>query len=404
MNNWSINKKGYDPETHNHFAPVYTVGNGYMCCRGFMEEQREGVAGLGGIYMAGVFGRASYKPWKGEGQELVNLPNFFWVDIDIDGKPLVLSPENLRGYTETLDVKNAVFTRSYQYFLNGKPLAEFTFTRFLSRADIRIAGQQITVTPLADGLTVQLRLGTDPGVTNLNEVSSEPYPVQPGKKHWDILSRDAESLRVCVRGGEKTELAFVQRVTAEGVEVSPGEYAITARVNKPAGEPVTVQKLVSVYKSDTGSVPLPADGPLAKARAKMENAPGYSEVLSAHQKAMSAFWESADVRVEGDDETQISLRYNILQLEQSFPRHTSEVSIGARGLTGEMYEGSVFWDTEIFMLPFFTMTDPAAAKNLLMFRYHTLPEAREHAASNWFKGAMYGWQVNARGVEQTPQG
>jgi kojibiose phosphorylase len=64
----------------------------------------------------------------------------------------------------------------------------------------------------------------------------------------------------------------------------------------------------------------------------------------------------------------------------------------------------VFWDTEIFMLPFFSMTNPAAAKNLLMFRYHTLPEARRHAEANWFKGAMYGWQVNAQGVEQTPQG
>jgi kojibiose phosphorylase len=69
-----------------------------------------------------------------------------------------------------------------------------------------------------------------------------------------------------------------------------------------------------------------------------------------------------------------------------------------------MYEGSVFWDTEIFMLPFFTMTDPVAARNLLMFRYNTLQEARLHAQDNWFKGAMYGWQVNAQGVEQTPQG
>lgn len=377
MDTWNIKHAGYDPQAHGHFAPVYTVGNGFVCCRGFMEEQRGGISGLGGIYMAGVFGSASYKPWKGEGQELVNIPNLFRADIEIDGEPLKPAPDNMRDYSETLDIKNSVFTRKYTYVKNGEPLAALEFTRFLSRANIHLAGQQITVLPLKDGLKARVEMRLDPDVTNLNEISSEPYPIQPGKRHLEVLSRNGNALLVRCDGGDKTELAFAQRVTA--------------REN-------IYQKVV--YIPEPGA----HTDMLSAAEAGIRNAPQYEDVFAAHKAAMAAFWENADVAIDGDGETQVSLRYNILQLAQSCPRHTDKVSIGARGLTGEMYEGSVFWDTEIFMLPFFTMTDPGAAKRLLMFRYHTLPEAREHAKNNWFGGAMYGWQVNAKGVEQTPQG
>lgn len=363
--NWTLIRTGYDPDTHNHFAPVYTVGNGFICCRGFMEEQRDGVGGLGGIYMAGVFGRASYKPWKGEGQELVNLPNLFRADITLDGKPLEISPERLGDYTETFSLGEALLTRQYTYICEGEPLAQLEFQRFCSWADIHLAGQRVRVKPLKPGVDIRVLLSMDGNVSNLNELSSEPHPLQPGKKHWETIGQEGDSLRVRLDDPAGTELIFVQQVTETA--------------------PLTFEKLISLNEES-----IPEDS--------------FEEVLAAHRAAVAEFWATADVEIEGDGEAQTALRYNILQLEQSRPRHTNKVSIGARGLTGEMYEGSVFWDTEIFMLPFFTMTNPKAARDLLMFRYHTLPEAREHARSNWFDGAMYGWQVNAQGVEQTPQG
>ncbi len=365
MRDWTISQKGYAPQTHDHFAPVYTVGNGLICCRGFMEEQREGIAGLGGIYMAGAFGRASYTPWKGEGQELVNLPNLFRADITLNGERLKVSPGALMDFAEALNLREATFTRSYMYAPNGELLAEFSFLRFCSWADIRIVGQRVSVKPLKPGLDVKVVLSLDPDVTNLNEISAEPYPVQPGKKHWEVVSQENDTLTVRLDDPDKTELTFAQRVAERS--------------------PLVFEKLVSI----------------GEARYSFDS---FDAVLEAHKVAVAAFWDNADVVIEGDAEAQVALRYNILQLEQSRPRHVNSVSIGARGLTGEMYEGSVFWDTEIFMLPFFTMTNPEASKNLLMFRYHTLPESKAHAKANWFDGAMYGWQVNKYGVEQTPQG
>ncbi|MEG2680105.1 MAG: glycoside hydrolase family 65 protein, partial [Oscillospiraceae bacterium] len=129
----------------------------------------------------------------------------------------------------------------------------------------------------------------------------------------------------------------------------------------------------------------------------------WESALSAHGEAWREKWQTADIAISGNETDQTTIRYNMLQLMQALPP-TSRNSIGARGLTGEMYEGCIFWDTEIFMLPFFTFTNPTAARRLLEFRYRTLPEARRHARNNYFEGAMYGWQVSELGIEQTPQG
>lgn len=399
MKNWELVRQGYDPDKHNHFAPVNTIGNGRVCCRGFMEEQQEGIAGLGGIYMAGVFGRAAYQPWKGEGQELVNVPNFLRVKIEVNGRALILCPEHMPDYKEVLDIKTGVLTRTYTYCEEGKKLAAFEFSRFASQANTHLVGQRIEITPLIDGLHIGASLEIDPNITNLNDISSEPYPVQPGKKHCRVIHQDADTLCVEVDGPNPSCLGFAVKAGAEGTTLKREENVLRAEIKKSAGECVVLKKLIAV--SNPSKTPEEA---LAEIWNKISETPEFTDVFSDHQKAMEEFWARADVVIDGDEETQLSLRYNILQLAQSCPKHTGLLSIGARGLTGEMYEGSVFWDTEIFMLPFFSMTDPDAAKNLLMFRYHTLPEAKAHAAANYFAGAMYGWQVNADGVEQTPQG
>ena len=49
-------------------------------------------------------------------------------------------------------------------------------------------------------------------------------------------------------------------------------------------------------------------------------------------------------------------------------------------LTGDSYLGHVFWDTEIYLLPFYIATWPEAARTLLIYRFRTLDGARAKAA------------------------
>ena len=107
--------------------------------------------------------------------------------------------------------------------------------------------------------------------------------------------------------------------------------------------------------------------------------------------------------IEGDDESQRALRFAVYHLTSAANPEDDRVSIGARALTGDAYLGHVFWDTEIYLLPFYTAVWPEAARALLMYRFHTLPGARAKAAHFGFKGALYAWESADTGTETTPE-
>lgn len=117
-----------------------------------------------------------------------------------------------------------------------------------------------------------------------------------------------------------------------------------------------------------------------------------SELLASAQ-VWQTFWLHSDVQIDGDPQSQLCLRFNLFELNQSAGRD-EKTSIPAKGLTGNGYGGHFFWDTEIFMLPFFIYTQPDLARKLLMFRYHTLHVAQQQASEfGLSKGAMYAWRT-----------
>ena len=103
---------------------------------------------------------------------------------------------------------------------------------------------------------------------------------------------------------------------------------------------------------------------------------------------------SATLRSTGDGAAERALRFAIYHLNSAANPADERVSIGARALTGDAYLGHVFWDTEIYVLPFYIATWPEAARALLMYRYHTLPGARAKAGRMGWRGAMYAWEFD----------
>jgi len=124
--------------------------------------------------------------------------------------------------------------------------------------------------------------------------------------------------------------------------------------------------------------------------------------LKLHQQSWAREWERCDVQIEGDDEAQIAIRFNLFQLLIAAPRYDNRVNIGAKTLSGFGYRGHSFWDTEIFMLPLFIYTSPEIARNLLEYRYQRLPAARRKAQANGFQGAQFPWESADTGEEVTP--
>jgi trehalose/maltose hydrolase-like predicted phosphorylase len=167
-----------------------------------------------------------------------------------------------------------------------------------------------------------------------------------------------------------------------------------------AGQIVCFDRAVAVVRSDTlGRDP----GKEARDRLDVARHLGWRAVLARHEAAWGNRWHCSDVEVDGDAAAQQALRFAIYHLNSAANPADERVSIGARALTGDDYHGHVFWDTEIFLLPFYTLTWPEAARALLMYRFHTLDAARAKSVRMGWRGALYAWESADSGDETAPE-
>ena len=377
---------------------VFSVGNGYICSRGFFEEDFQSEYKNGGIYISGIFAAGDYDAWIGRSREMLNASNIFRLRIYINGIA-VNGVDKVSNFLQELDMKKAVYNRSYMWDNSAK----LTFSRFADRKNINQIGQQLKIKAIAESINVKIFVLLDSDVINLNEKSFEPYPVQPGKNHIVKRTIEENKLSTLIDDIDNTELTFIQKVSGKINGKTIKSQKITEEFatgelfsfDLAKGEEFDINKLVYIYSSqkwDNGKL-----GESDFITKQLE----YDEIFNTHIREWEKRWSDVDIEISTATNDQTALRYDLFELMCSCPEHTDCLSIGARGLTGEMYEGCVFWDNEIFQLPFFTYTNPKAARNLLRFRYNTLNAAREHAKNNWFEGAMYPWQVSEKGIEQT---
>ena len=157
----------------------------------------------------------------------------------------------------------------------------------------------------------------------------------------------------------------------------------------------------SPWRGATPKVWIPSRGARDKLGAAQQL--GWRGVVAEHEAAWASRWQCSDVEVDGDAAAQQALRFAVYHLNSAANPADERVSIGARALTGDDYHGHVFWDTEIFLLPFYILTWPEAARALLMYRFHTLDGARAKAARMGWRGALYAWESADTGAETTPE-
>jgi trehalose/maltose hydrolase-like predicted phosphorylase len=149
---------------------------------------------------------------------------------------------------------------------------------------------------------------------------------------------------------------------------------------------------------------LAAYGPTdAEAQAALTEAEslGFERLLAEHREAWAVRWAQSDVVIEGDRALQHAVRLSLFHLMGSVADE-GEAAVGARGLTGEGYRGHVFWDSDVFVLPFLAATHPPAARAMLEYRIRRLPAAREAALALGRAGARFPWESAADGIDVTP--
>jgi trehalose/maltose hydrolase-like predicted phosphorylase len=210
--------------------------------------------------------------------------------------------------------------------------------------------------------------------------------------------------------GDRTLLESVKPLEpAEGTTIDSGFADGTTWIRQRAGQgglaAAAAERLdgnrldrVAAYLADPVAVPDAED-----ALRGLEDAQGagFERLLAEHRRRWAARWETADIRIEGDDELQRLVRFALFHLMSS-SAEAGEAAVGARGLTGPAYRGHVFWDSDVFVLPFLAATHPPAARAMLEYRLRRLDAARAAAAALGRAGARFPWESAHDGVDVTP--
>ena len=165
--------------------------------------------------------------------------------------------------------------------------------------------------------------------------------------------------------------------------------------------PATRWSSTGSWPSTPSARPRSPGRPPSAARGSALNA-GFDALIEAHAAAWRQVWEAADVEIEGDRDAQLAVRFAAAELIAAAPTENSRTSIGAKGLTGDGYKGHVFWDTDIFQLPFFAAVRPDIARRIVEYRVLTLDAARRNAEAAGLQGAWYAWESAASGEDVTP--
>jgi kojibiose phosphorylase len=389
---WAVIETQFDPTQLHHKETVFNLGNGYLGTRGSFEEGYPGA-------MSATLINGVYDDVPVVHTELANCPDWLPLAIVVNGDRFRLDHGEILSYRRQLDLRRGVLSRDVRWRSGSGYTIDIHLERFASLADEHVLALRCQVTPLDFEGTIEV------------QASINGYPDNQGVMHWEWLNqgalaideeRSAAWLHLRTRNsgielGMATRLSVVDTTALVRVTGCQGYPSLAATFPIQSGQTVTLEKIVTVFTSREEKVPAQA------AQDKLFVTPDYKTLLSAQEAAWEEMWRSSDVVIEGDTKAQLAIRYNLFQLLASAPRHDDTVSIPAKTLSGFAYRGHVFWDTEIFVLPFLIFTQPALARHLLTYRYHTLNGARRKARESGYKGAMFAWESAGTGDEVTPR-
>jgi kojibiose phosphorylase len=362
---------------------VYQIANGYMGYRGTLDEFSS--KQLVGITLAGIYDRVG-SAWR----EPVNAPNGGFTSVSLGGEELSALGDKVVQHRQALKFANAVFERETEFASKATTLT-IRSARFLSAATPNLGVIRFSLT-CDKAANVTVCTGIDGNIWDLNGPHLTQLTLERRESTLLVHGLTSETTKQVVVA-EATDLSFGE----ESHEIEGNRNLRVIRLRAEAGRIYTFHKFFAVF-TDNDSVGKPVIEAAVEAVLRAKSL-GYEACLAAHSAEWREKWDRSDVKIEGDDEAQHALRYSILQLLMVAPVKGSSNSIPARALSGQVYKGAVFWDTEMFMFPFFLHTHPERAVELMRYRIKTLDGARRKAKTEGlgYRGAFYAWESQETG-------
>ena len=391
-NSWLIEEDEWSRKLQNIRETQLTLGNGYLGTRGIYEEIP--YDSQQGTYIAGV-----YDKMTAQVSELVNLPNPINFKFTVAGEKLDVIAMDVLSHRRALNMKKGLLLRHTVYKNSKGKRFDYQSVRFISQADKNIGVMQIMLTPLDVGCSIDVGTVIDTAASNagmLSEGRKQHFRVkelgqQQGTEHLVVDTFEKKYTIVYWSG-------FHYQIDGEKTVAKDNIFKLKLKKNQT----VVLTKIFCIKHFDyKDEHTLHKNDAFEIFYQSFRN--GFSVLLKDHIDAWDKLWKRADIVIEGASDIQRNVRFNIYHMLICAQWNNGFSSIGARTLSGEGYRGHIFWDAEIFLLPFYLYTFPKVAKNMLMYRYQRIDKARKIAKKGNYKGAQFPWESADTGEEETPE-
>ena len=389
--NWIVSEIKFEEKYIGKTEAIFALGNGYIGLRSaneerYLNEKRD-------LFISGTFNKAN----KNEVTELPNVADVTEIEIFINGKHLMLNASNNKEYVKYLNLKTGELNRTFVYLDEEGNKYSLKFNRFVAQDRLHVIVNRVEITPLSKTANIRFISGINGQVTNtgsqhFNEGEKRVYEY----KYIQMLQETSESCITFIQNsahniyinGDKIEEKPELSIDRRKVTIS-NNYDLTQ------GQTLVIEKFSNIYTTrDTTSENLTIeqirDASLDEIK-EISNM-SYEILFNSNKEVWSNYWNDQNIVIEGNDYDQLAIRFAQYHLKVMTPSHDNRCGIAAKGLSGEGYKGHSFWDTEIFILPFYTYSKPEIARKLLEYRYLSIGGARKKAKDNGYEGAMYPWE------------
>ena len=411
---WRIVEARYADEFVGLTETVFSLGNGFVGVRGSFEEGRPAL-------IPGTFVNGFHETWPivhaegapalaRTGQTIVNVPDTTILKLYVDDEPFYLPTARIDHYGRILDMQAGTLTRELVWSTDSGKHVRIRSRRIVSLEHRHLIAMTYEVTLLDHSAPVVI------SSLVLNRQDAHLTGDLPEHRPGDPRLATMLPHRVLnVRAAEQADrrILFGYRTTNSGMTLGVGvdhvidaacSYQAVGSLDDETGEllltadalpgvPVRITKYATYQTSRSIAVP----ELVSRCHRTLDRAvrDGFDTLLTSQRANLAQFWERADVKVQArlnPVRQQQAVRWNLYQVAQATWR-AEGAGVPAKGLTGQAYEGHYFWDTEVYVLPFLSYTQPRIARNLLRFRHSMLGRARERATEMSQRGALFPWRT-----------
>jgi hypothetical glycosyl hydrolase len=393
-NQWLIGEEKFRTDWLGKAETIMCLGNGYLGIRSATEESYIGETR--NTFVAGTFNKFD----DNEVTELPNVPDLIGMDFRLNNQRLDLTLGNVSEYQRTLNLKTGELIRSFVWEYQ-EIKARFTFRRFASFSNKHLIAQKVEIRNLGVPLTIEVISGINGQVSNSgSQHFTEGDKALSEGKYMQMMPYTSQSNIFFV-------LSTVNKIAKEHdiydetkKRIEMGRRKIYNRywLDLDQNESVSIEKISSIHTSidlETSGKTLEEVKNSSLVELKQAEELGYQAL---HEESKNAWdkqvWSVLPITIESENiKDQLAVNFAKYHLHVMTPAHDERMNIGAKGMSGEGYKGHTFWDTEIFMLPYFTFTHPEIAKKLVTYRFLGLEGAHKKAAENGFEGAQFPWEA-----------